>query len=161
MSEKDEKVTLRTRGPSFKIRSSTLSMLSLSKLSMGSEFEDDVNCTKQFTVLKIIILDIYFSLADHFTDFLQVKANIRSTLTWWFLNKAFNLIFGSPVEAGILAWNWASLEDQWYERYDPPTYHVKHNSVYQEVSMAWLSSCLTGLQGSSQSSTCWHFTGEG
>ena len=72
MLQEKETVALRNRGPSLKIRSSTLSMLSLSNLSMSSEFEDDINCTKQLTVLKIIILDIFFSLADHLTDFLQV-----------------------------------------------------------------------------------------
>ena len=46
---------------------------------MSSEFEDDINCTKQLTVLKIIILDIFFSLMDHLTDFLQVIKTEKNT----------------------------------------------------------------------------------
>ena len=60
------------RGPSLIIRSSVLSMFSVSKLSIASDYEEDINCTKQLTVLKILIGDILFSLVDPFTDFIQV-----------------------------------------------------------------------------------------
>ena len=69
--ESDKKIKYRVRGPSLVLRSSVLSMFS-SRLSLTSELEEDFNCTKQLTVLKILICDIFFSLADHVTDFIQV-----------------------------------------------------------------------------------------
>ena len=61
------------RGPSLIITSSVLSMFSVSKLSLASDYEEEINCTKQLTVLKILIGDILLSLIDPITDFIQVR----------------------------------------------------------------------------------------
>ena len=61
------------RGPSLIITSSVLSMFSVSKLSLASDYEEEINCTKQLTVLKILIGDILLSLIDPITDFFQVR----------------------------------------------------------------------------------------
>ena len=41
--------------------------------SRDSDFDDELKFTTHLTVLKIIFIDILFSLGDHFTDFLQVN----------------------------------------------------------------------------------------
>lgn len=55
------------------LRNSTLSMFSSSRFSSVSELGEDLHCSRQLTVLKIIICDILFSLADHATDLVQVR----------------------------------------------------------------------------------------
>ena len=66
------------RGPSLIITSSVLSMFSVSKLSLASDYEEEINCTKHLTVLKILIGDILLSLIDPVTDFM----NVRITCNW-------------------------------------------------------------------------------
>ena len=61
------------RGPSLIITSSVLSMFSVSKLSLASDYEEEINCTKHLTVLKILIGDILLSLVDPVTDFMNVR----------------------------------------------------------------------------------------
>ena len=61
------------RGPSLIITSSVLSMFSVSKLSLASDYEEEINCTKHLTVLKILIGDILLSLIDPVTDFMNVR----------------------------------------------------------------------------------------
>ena len=55
------------------LRNSTISMFSSSRFSSVSELGEDLQCSRQLTVLKIIICDILFSLIDLTTDFLQVR----------------------------------------------------------------------------------------
>ena len=69
--ESDKRIQYRVRGPSLLFRSSVLSMFS-SRLSLASELDEDVNCTKQLTVLKILISDIFLTLLDPITNFVQV-----------------------------------------------------------------------------------------
>ena len=76
----DNKRKSQPRGPSLIITSSVLSMFSVSKLSLASEYEEDINCTKQLTVLKILIGDILLSLIDPITDFVQVAIKYKKIL---------------------------------------------------------------------------------
>ena len=64
------------RGPSLIITSSVLSMFSVSKLSLASDYEEEINCTKHLTVLKILIGDILLSLIDPITDFIHVRIKV-------------------------------------------------------------------------------------
>ena len=82
------------RGPSLIITSSVLSMFSVSKLSLASDYEEEINCTKHLTVLKILIGDILLSLIDPVTDFM----NVRITCNWQNkIMKPLLLGFGSDV----------------------------------------------------------------
>ena len=65
------------RGPSLIITSSVLSMFSVSKLSLASDYEEEINCTKHLTVLKILIGDILLSLIDPVTDFMNVRITCK------------------------------------------------------------------------------------
>ena len=57
----------------LRMRSSTLSMFSSSIFSSASEYEEDLNWSRQLVVLKIVIVDIVGSLVDNLTDFIQVE----------------------------------------------------------------------------------------
>jgi hypothetical protein len=65
------------RKPSSSFSASRMSISKSStytnRSSRDSDFDDELKFTTHLTVLKIIFIDILFSLGDHFTDFLQVK----------------------------------------------------------------------------------------
>ena len=48
-------------------------MFSSSIFSSASEYEEDLNWSRQLVVLKIVIVDIVGSLVDNLTDFIQVE----------------------------------------------------------------------------------------
>ena len=83
------------------LRNSTLSMFSSSRFSSASELElQDLHCSRQLTVLKIIICDILFSLADHVTDLVQ----------------GLNLLYGDLHSFEATAFHLTDLENYWREK---------------------------------------------
>eukprot|EP00092_Neocalanus_flemingeri_P000074 GFUD01000076.1.p1 GENE.GFUD01000076.1~~GFUD01000076.1.p1 ORF type:complete len:1104 (-),score=226.04 GFUD01000076.1:19-3330(-) len=89
--------TLSTSRLSFK---STKSSTYTNRSSRDSDFDEDLKFTTHLTVLKIIFIDIIFSLGDHITDFLQ----------------GFNLMFGDVIEVGVAAWSTEFLYQHWQQR---------------------------------------------
>jgi len=71
-----------------------------SVMSADSDFDDELKLTTHLTVLKIIFVDIFFSLGDHITDFLQ----------------GFNLMFGDLLDVSMAAWSLEFLNKHWDQR---------------------------------------------
>ena len=84
------------------LRNSAISMFSSSRFSSASELGEDLHCSRQLTVLKIIICDILFSLMDHTTDFLQ----------------GINLLYGDLHSFEAREFQFTNLEKYWREKSD-------------------------------------------
>merc|ERR1719153_424649 len=85
---------------------STMSIKSNRSSVLSYHDDDDLKITTNLTVLKIIFVDIFFSLGDHFTDFLQ----------------GFNLMFGDVLTVSMAEWTldseyWGTRwEEHWKQR---------------------------------------------
>ena len=70
------------RKPSGSLSASRVSISKSStytnRSSRDSDFDDELKFTTHLTVLKIIFIDILFSLGDHITDFLQVSTRLKA-----------------------------------------------------------------------------------
>ena len=77
-----------------------------------------MNCTRQLTVLKIIICDILFSLVDNFTDIMQVNFSCQSE-KYLRISKHFqglNLLCGDFQLFEAETFHLISRENYWTEK---------------------------------------------
>jgi len=98
-SDEELNVTRRHFRANSTISASAMSIKS-NRSSVSSYHDDDLKLTTNLTVLKIIFVDIFFSLGDHLTDFLQ----------------GFNLMFGDALTVSMAEWKVDS--QYWGQRWD-------------------------------------------